>query len=505
VSGELWVPLPLLTLAGGAIGLYLLARLVPGIPNGLLASAAALIFSGGLAGLVPLSAASAPVWGALGPGGAYLRADPGALALAAVALGLGVAAAFYSGRYLALDRRYELYYPLLLLLAAGLVGMLFAADLFGMYLFCELMSVAAYALVAFRRRTDTAIEAGFKYLIMGSVGTIAMLMGIALIYRERGGVDIPAPAASALAGTSPGPWARAGLGCMLVGLAVKAAMVPVHTWLPDAHGRAPSSISAMLSGIVIQGAFYVLLKVLLGLGVPGRAAGALLMGGAVLNMALGNMLALVQTNTKRLLAYSTVAYMGYVMLSLGIGLRYGLPEAVQAGMFLMLAHAAMKGLAFLCKGVCHFYLGATTIAQLRGVSRQLPLVAVTLSLALGGLAGIPPLAGFTAKWYVLSWGLRAVRVAAARGEGIVVPIALCLFLLNGLLALGYYLPLIGTLFAPSPTAERADARPWPWMTLPLLALGGLVLAMGVYPGPWFGWMGDTAAYLLGLEGPWSDF
>ncbi|MEE9616110.1 MAG: proton-conducting transporter membrane subunit, partial [Anaerolineae bacterium] len=399
MTGDVWVVLPLACLAGGAFAVYLVARLLTS-RNDLLALLTVLVFAAALVALVPLFALTGketgflgetrfllPAWGHFGEGGAFLRADPGALVVAGVALGLGLLVALYSGRYLALDHRYETYYPLLLLLVTGLVGMVLAADLFNLYMFCELMSIAAYVLVAFRRRLDTAIEAGFKYLVMGSVGTVIILLGISFVYRETGTLALPPLSSPPLGGKeggigAPGPWTRAGVACFLVGLGIKSAIVPLHTWLPDAHGRAPSSISAMLSGIIIQSAFYALLKVSLGLGFPAHDLGTLLIVLSLLNMTLGNGLALVQTNTKRLLAYSTIAQMGYIMLSVGVGLRYDVPTAIQAGFFLLLAHAAMKGLAFLCKGVCHFYCDATQIADLRGTAARMPLVAVAFSLAL---------------------------------------------------------------------------------------------------------------------------
>ena len=489
MTGDVWVVLSLACLAGGAFAVYLVARLLT-YRNSLLALLTALVFAAALVALAPLQLTTGvghpPAWGHFGPAGAFLRADPGGLMVAGVALGLGLLVTLYSGHYLTLDRRYEDYYPLLLLLVAGLVGMVMAADLFNLYMFCELMSAAAYVLVAFRRRTDTAIEAGFKYLMMGSVGTVIILMGISFIYRETGQLVLPQVAGA------PGPWKRAGLACLLVGFGIKSATVPLHTWLPDAHGRAPSSVSAMLSGIVIQSIFYTLLRVSLGLGFPARDLGMLLIVLSLFNMTLGNGLALVQTNTKRLLAYSTIAQMGYIMLSVGIGLRYAIPAAIQAGFFLLLAHAAMKGLAFLCKGACHFYCDATTIKQLRGTAAQMPLVAVAFSVALAGLASVPPLAGFAGKWFILNG---AVRAATSLGY-----VGLAFFLLNSLLALGYYLPLIGTLFTPPlsplPGEERErQIRISPWMALPLIVLGALVLAIGLYPQPWLDWTAEAAMYL----------
>jgi len=531
VRGDVWVVLPLACLAAGAFAVYLVARLLTS-RNDLLALLTALVFAAALVALVPLQITTGvehlPAWGHFGPGGAFLRADPGALVVAGVALGLGLLVTLYSGRYLALDHRYETYYPLLLLLMTGLVGMVMAADLFNLYMFCELMSVAAYVLVAFRRRLDTAIEAGFKYLVMGSVGTVIILLGISFVYREMGTLALSPPLSPPMGGMKGGgAWTRAGVACFLVGLGIKSAIVPLHTWLPDAHGRAPSSISAMLSGIIIQSAFYALLKVSLGLGFPARDLGALLIVLSLLNMTLGNGLALVQTNTKRLLAYSTIAQMGYIMLSIGVGLRYGVPGAIQAGFFLLLAHAVMKGLAFLCQGVCHFYCDATLIADLRGTAARMPLVAVAFSVALAGLAGVPPLAGFTAKWFIL---MGILRSSDALGY-----VGLAAFLLNSLLALGYYLPLIGTLFAPPssppmggkergregrqppppappPTpgegrgrtasppelggTEGGRIRVSPWMAVPIVALGALVLAIGLYPGPWLDWTADVGVYLL---------
>ncbi len=425
-----------------------------------------------------------PVWGSFGPAGAFLRAEPAALVVASVALGLGALVAVYSGCYLALDHRYELYYPLLLLLVTGLMGMVLADDLFNLYMFCELMSISAYVLVAFRRHLDTAIEAGFKYLIMGSVGTVAILLGISFIYRGTG---------SLLLTTATGSldqWTRAGLACLLVGLGIKSAIVPLHTWLPDAHGRAPSSVSAMLSGIIVQSALYTLLKVSLGLGFPTHVLGTFLIILSWLNMVVGNSLALVQTNTKRLLAFSTIAQMGYLMFAIGIGLRYNLPAALQAGFFLLTAHAVMKGLAFLCKGACHFYWEATTIRELHGAARRLPLVAVAFTAALASLAGLPPLAGFAAKWFLLTSGLQAADAFAYIG--------LVIFLLNSLLALGYYLPVIAALFRPEPSGDWQPVRLSPWIALPLVVLTMMTLIIGFYPQPWLRWTQAASDSLIAM-------
>ena len=480
------VVLPLIILVGGAFAIYLVARLITS-RNEWLAALTALVFAAALGALLALARTpgnAALMWGNMmagvsGMGSVVLQADAGAVFVGSIALFMGLCVAVYSGRYLSLDHRYRTYYPLLLLMLTGLLGMVMTTDLFNLYMFTELMSIAAYVLVAFRRRTDTSIEAGFKYLVMGTVGTLTLLMGITLIYRETGTLTIPQPI------IAPGVWARAGLACIWVGLGIKSAIVPLHTWQPDAYGRAPSSVSALLSSIV--GPFYILLKLSLGLGFPARDLGLGLMICAVLNMIVGNGMALMQTHTKRLLAFSSIAQLGYVMFSVGVGLRYGIPEAVQAGFFLLAAHAAMKGLAFLSKGVCNFYDHTTSIEQLRGTFRRLPLIAVTFSVAITGLIGIPPLAGFTGKWFILTevWHAGDRLVYA----GIVI------FLLNTLLSLGYYLPILAMLFSPLPTQDTPPpVKISGWMVVPLVALTILVIVIGIFPGPLWQWTGHVLSF-----------
>jgi len=398
-----------------------------------------------------------------------------------VCQGLGLLVALYSGRYLALDHRYEYYYPLLLLLSAGLTGMVMAVDLFTLYLFTVLTSAAAYVLVAFRRRTETAIEAGFKYAIMGGTGAILLLAGVGYLYRETGSLALP------LNARGIPPWGALGMALVLAGYVIKGAVVPAHTWLPDAHGRAPSSISAMLSGIVIEVNLYVLVKVGLGIGWPARQLGWLLVGLSLANMTVGNALALMQVYGKRLLGYSSIAQMGYIMMALGLGLAYGQSEALSAGLFLLVGHAAMKGLAFLCKGICHFYCGATLIEELDGIAGRVPVTGACFVVGLAGLAGVPLLAGFVGKWQLV---VSALRIA---GPGVSLVIAV--FVLNSLVSLGYYVPLIGRILK---SGEHGGERTRVslWMLFPTVVLALLVVALGMYPQPVLILTREAASFLL---------
>jgi len=473
---------PFVPLALGVLAVYLVARVFTRC-NGVLASLTALAYALSLLSVLQLvgrtPAEGYPSWGQVG-GEAILRADPAALLLALVSLVLGLAVALYSGRYLALDRRYENYYPLLLLLSSGVLGMLMAVELFTLYLFTVLTSAAAYVLVAFRRRTETAVEAGFKYAIMGGMAAILILAGIGYIYRAGNGLTLPLP-------RGQGAWPTVGMGLLLAGYAVKGALVPAHAWLPDAHGRAPSSVSAMLSGIVIEANVYVMVKVALGVGWPARQLGWLLIGMALLNMTVGNVMALMQDYGKRLLGYSSIAQVGYILLAWGVGLVYGLPEAIAAGLLLLVAHAAMKGLAFLSKGVCHFYCDATRVEELDGMAHRLPIAAGTFIVALAGLAGIPPLAGFVAKWQIL--------VAALQGAGWITWLVIGGLLLNSLLSLGYYVPLMGRILKPHDGAHEGMRVSY-WMVVPTLGLSALVVLLGVSPHMLWNLVQEAAQFLL---------
>lgn len=480
MAGNLGVMLPILALLGGAFAVYLLARLTA-YTNQVLALCTAGILLIALGTLVWLSldidtAIDAVAASRLKIGETVLQATSGARFISGMTLGLGLCVALYSGRYISLDQRYHTYYPLLLLLNIGVLGMVMATDLFAVYLFCELMSITSYVLVAFRRQTDTAVEAGFKYLILGSVATLTMLLGIAWIFQEMGSVAIPLALPS-------GGTARVGAACFLVGLALKSGIVPLHTWLPDAYGRAPSSVGAFLAGVTSKSTLVLMVQVALDLGFKPQDLGYVLILLSFVNMTTGNLMTLVQHHTKRLLGYSSIAQAGYMMFALGIGLRYDQPAAIQAGFFLLLAHAAMKGLAFLSKGIAHFYIGTTLVEELRGTFAQLRLAAITFTLALLGLVGFPPLAGFAAKWMILSQAL-------ASGDGLVY-FGIVLFLLNTLVSLGAYLPLVVNMFRPVPdSVTNTPIAISAWMVAPVVALSLLVVAMGIYPEPWLLWASD---------------
>ena len=402
------------------------------------------------------------------PENSYYTHDPGANLIISLCLGLASIVSLYSAEYLKLDHRQRMFYPLLMMMICGFTGMLYASNLMVLYLFTELMSTSTYALVAFRRQTDTAIEAGFKYLMMGSVASIVILFGITFLFLAHGTINIPELSLSS-------NWtSQAGALLIFAGYCLKSALVPMHTWLPDAHGRAPSSVSAILSGIIVQGAFYTGLRLMLVFNLDIQLLGTILLVMSILNILVGNLLGLVQIHTKRLLGYSTLAQIGYITLCFAIGLRNNLPDAFQAGFFIIIAHALAKSLAFLCKGIFHYYGNITKIKDLTYSSNLSRHVSIIFGLSIISLAAIPPLAGFTGKWLALT--------SLIASKDYLVIIAVLALLAGSLIALGYYFPMLAYLFPKkssiSPT-EKVHISPW--MSASIICLAVVLLAISFMP------------------------
>jgi formate hydrogenlyase subunit 3/multisubunit Na+/H+ antiporter MnhD subunit len=269
----------------------------------------------------------------------------------------------------------------------------------------------------------------------------------------------------------------------------------MHTWLPDAHSQAPSGISAMLSGVVIEAGLVALLRALSALAGVSGSWGALLMGFGALNMLAGNLLALRQTQVKRLLAYSSLSHVGYMLLGLGIAVYAGQLAGAQGGAFHLLNPGLMKGLAFLSAGallyVLHTALGdhsLLTIADLSGAARRYPLAALALSIAVLGLAGLPPLAGFMSKWQIFVAGF---ETRDALIEALVIFAAL-----NSILSLGYYAPLVNAVYRQQPSDAVKRGRSLPaLMSAPLAAMAAAVVVIGVWPGV-MQWLTEPAGRAL---------
>jgi F420H2 dehydrogenase subunit N len=414
-------------------------------------------------------------------GGTTFQMNPLSVLLALIALSLGSIVCLYSMKYMEHDKGQEYYYPLLLLMVAGIVGLGLATDFLVLYLFFELMSIPSYALVIFRRHEWMAIEAGMKYIVMGAVGSALAFFGISLLYLQTGTLSF-----NVLINTiQVTPIIQAALLFLLVGFGVKAAIVPFHTWLPDAHSAAPSGISAMLSGIVIGAGFFTLLRSILIFTHTSLPTGEMLIIIALITMSVGNLMAFSQlyhkqADLKRILAYSSVAQMGYIVLGVGVWLAYGSQigtVGLQGGLFHIMTHAFMKGLAFLCAGAIIHQLGTRNIDDMQGIGLSMKITGFAFTLSLLSLAGIPPLSGFMSEWMVFSGSIMTYSVIGYWGIAIAV-----IALANALLSLGYYLPLIKTLYLPIERKGIAKLHdPSPVMIAAIVLLAALTIILGLWP------------------------
>ncbi len=396
------------------------------------------------------------VWGPDSPLTASLKLDMLSIYFSMIFSGLGLVASIYSTRYMLFDvehlptddllwiRRRELgldrYYALLLTLIAGMIGVTIANDFFTLYVFWELMAISSYSLVAFRKWSWEAVEAGFKYLIMSTLGSLVALLGIALLYGLAGSLRFDAVRAAVFGGGNMA--ATLSLMMILIGFGVTAAIVPFHSWLPDAHPAAPTPISAVLSGIVIKTGVYAILWPLFKIFSPlAYGFGPILIGLGILTMTFANIGAVMQSDVKRFLAYSSIANIGYIITGIGLAAHVlkthpseiGLAALALTGALLhVLNHALGKGLSFLSVGCYIVRVGSREVEKLEGIGSRMPITTASLGVGLLNLAGVPPLSGFWSKLFIISASLGIPSDNLMLAASII-------FILNSILAAGYYL------------------------------------------------------------------
>lgn len=412
-------------------------------------------------------------------GAITMRFDGLTLLLAGLALSLGTLVAVYSSHSLAGEPGETHYYAMLVALVGMMIGLGGASDLFNLWLWFEGMTITSYLLVLFYRDRPSALEAGVKYVVQSAVGSVLVLLGIALVFAVTGQLRLDELQATNTAHTVVLMAAGA---LFIIGFGIKIALAPLHTWLPDAHSQAPSGISALLSGVVIEAGLVALLRALTALTGATLSWGALFIAFGLLNMLAGNLLALRQQQVKRLLAYSSLAHVGYMLVGLGVAIYVGQAAGAQGGLFHLLTHGLMKGLAFLAVGALLYAVSrpgdhsdhGLTIADIAGTARRYPLVALTLSLALLGLAGLPPLAGFMSKWQILVAGVNA-------HNGLLTAVVL-FAALNSVLSLAYYAPLVNAVYRKTPSLAVQGGRPVPLtINAPLLLLSLAIIILGIWP------------------------
>src|SRR5215208_220062 len=429
-----------------------------------------------------------------------LHVDGISLLMAGCVLLLGTLVVLFSGSYMAGEVGEEKYYAMLLAMMGLMIGLVSASDLFNLWVWFEGMAISSYLLVAFYREQAASLEAGMKYLVQSATGSVLVLVGVAIVLAQAGTLNL-VEITEAVSGPDVNRMALLGAGALFViGFGVKVALVPLHTWLPDAHSQAPSGISAMLSGVVIEIGLIAMLRSLAVLTGFALSWGILLMAFGALNIMYGNLLALRQTVLKRMLAYSSLSHMGYILIGLGIALYSGIGLGAQGAFFHVFNHMLMKGLAFLAVGALMYGMllqngshASLKINDLAGAAQKYPLVALALSIALLGLGGMPPLAGFMSKWQIFVAGFQTQN-------GWI--IALMVFMaLNSVLSLGYYAPIVNIMYRKQPSAQVLAGKPVAWtIMIALVFMAILVILLGFAPGLMDGLTVPAAARLMQLFG-----
>jgi NADH-quinone oxidoreductase subunit N len=366
------------------------------------------------------------------------------------------------------------FYGLLLLGAAGMMLLAVSQDLMMIFLSVEILSVALYALTALPRGSARAVEGGMKYFILGGVASACMLYGMAMAYGASGRIDL-----AGIGQHARGGLALIGMGLLLVGLAFKIGAAPFHMWVPDAYEGAPAVVTGFMAAAVKVSAFGALVRILY-TAFPSLYVewGSLLEIIAIVTLVVGNLAALGQTNVKRLLAYSSIAHTGFILIGV-VSADRGTVDGASASAFYLLVYALMTLGAFALLSMSgRDGKDLETLADCAGLSRRHPVRAATLTFLLVSMAGIPPTAGFLAKFYVF-------REAVVRGH---LPLAV-IGLLGALVAAYYYLrPVVSMYMEPtqSESEDRGDALErdgeTDWAVVAAVAIAaGLVLWIGLFP------------------------
>ena len=347
-----------------------------------------------------------------------------------LAIGVVAAAAMlFSVRYMEQYTAKSKYLSLFLLMVAGMNGVVLSGDIFNLFVFLEIASLASYALVGFGCEHEE-LEASFKYMVLGSIASIFILFSIGLVYGNTGTLNL-AYISKAIQESGLNAGLTFALSLFIVGFGLKAALVPFHAWLPDAHPSAPAPISAMLSGILIKTlGVYALARIIFnvfGVSVP---IGWLLITLGLLSMVIGAFLAIGQWDLKRLMAYSSISQIGYVILGIGLGailIASGSSPALASlailgGLFHLANHAVYKSLLFLTSGSIEMATGTRQLKEMGGLAAKLPYTRATCAIASASIVGIPPFSGFWSKLILI---IAAIQAQLYWVAAIIIFVSLC--------------------------------------------------------------------------------
>lgn len=387
------------------------------------------------------------------------------------------------------SERIARFYALFLLAFAGLAGITVTGDAFNLFVFLEISSLASYALISMGR-DRRALTAAFQYLVMGSIGATFILIGIGFLYMMTGTLNMQ-DLAQRLPAVADTRTVRVGFAFLSVGIGLKLALFPLHLWLPNAYAYAPSTVSAFLSATATKVAVYALLRFLLGVFGADFSLGAMPLGAILIPLGLAGILSaslvsVFQPNVKRMLAYSSVAQIGYMVLGIGLASTTGITAAILH----LFNHALMKGALFLALGAVAYRLGSVGIRDFAGLGRHMPWTMAAIVAGGLSLIGVPPSAGFLSKWYLVLAALEQDLWSVA-----------LLVLVGSVLALIYVWRLVEAAYFASPGAGAAAVKEAPLsMLLPIWVLVAANFYFGLHTELSVGLARQAAAQLMGAPG-----
>jgi len=366
------------------------------------------------------------------------------------------------------DDRLYLYYAVFLLAVAGLLGMTATGDAFNIFVFLEISSLASYTLIAMGPGRQ-ALRAAYSYLVLGTIGGTFFLIGLGLLYQSTGTLNI-ADLAERLTSVQSSRTVHVAFGFLVVGLGIKLALFPLHQWLPNAYTHAPAKVSAFLAATATKVGFYVLLRVLFTVFGAAFVFETLKLHYLLLPLSLGAMFigsvaAIYQTDIKRLLAYSSIAQIGYMTLGVSMANTHGLA----GGIVHLFNHALMKGGLFLVVACVVWRIGSARIEDMAGLGRKMPVTMAAFVVGGLSLIGVPMTVGFVSKWYLVigaldrDWGVVALAI-----------------LLSSLLAAVYVWRIVEIVFFRDRPADAPQVQEAPMsMLIPTWILIGGVVFFGL--------------------------
>ncbi len=398
-----------------------------------------------------------------------------------VVIAIAAVAILSSFEYLKVQRiRAGEYYGLILFGTVGMCLMSSAIELVLIFVALEISSISTYILAGFRRREASSSESSLKYFLLGSFATAFFLYGVALMFGATGSTNIDAIGVVLRSGNVP-ILAYVATALMFIGLGFKVASVPFHVWTPDVYEGAPAPVVGLMSTGPKAAAFAVLLRVMFEANAPGRFW--LIWISAALTMTVGNLGALVQDNVKRLLAYSSIAHAGYLLVAFAAHPEIG----TSAAMFYTAAYAAMNVGAFVIVAhVANFGEKYVTLEDYAGLGKRSPVLAATLTFFLMSFIGIPITGGFFAKLYILNAALNANLVGLS-----------VILVLNSAIAAYYYLRIIVMMYMREPRGEVPVTRLPATTKLAIAICVLLTLYLGVFPGRVLDYASQSARALAG--------